>query len=443
MTEDPRPPTAEATDRPDAESSEEHGQRATWLELFFDLVVVVAMAQLVHHLRAEPTWVGLAEFALLYTAVWMSWTSFMLYANVAAERTRRRTMLVAMAGIAVMAATIPDATADSATAFAVAYIVVRFLASGSWQRTQTALLDWTAAQTGGGVVLWVVAFWFDPPTQQYLWAAGLAVDLVGSILTGRDPESRLERVNLQHRRQWEHRAAGRATRLSRDPGGSQFLPPAPPTIRLARLNVGHLGERLGLFVIIVLGEAVAQVVMAVSDLTWSRAHAVAAAAGFGLLVGLWWLTFQYGFAAAPYVRLVGLPPRLNLPIHLLTTAAIGVLAAGLGGVVVAPDETVPDGIRWLLCGGLAAYFLITAVGGIAARAPVHWILLWALPTVLGPIVLAAFGKGLAGWVCTMILVVMVLWQTGYDWTHQHVREWRDRRHDSHEGRDGRDSVRSR
>ena len=47
-----------------------------------------------------------------------------------------------------------------------------------------------------------------------------------------------------------------------------------------------------------------------------------------LLVLLWLLTFSYGFASAPGVRLGDLAPRFGLPLHLLSTLGILLLASG-------------------------------------------------------------------------------------------------------------------
>ena len=66
----------------------------------------------------------------------------------------------------------------------------------------------------------------------------------------------------------------------------------------------HLEERLGLFVIIVLGESVAALVLTAAQTPWTRDFIGTSIAGFLLLVLLWLLTFSYGFAAAPGVRRV-------------------------------------------------------------------------------------------------------------------------------------------
>ena len=51
----------------------EHRQ-VTFLELFYDLVYVVIIAQLSHALAEHISWVGLAGFAFLFVIVWWAWT---------------------------------------------------------------------------------------------------------------------------------------------------------------------------------------------------------------------------------------------------------------------------------------------------------------------------------------------------------------------------------
>ncbi|WP_345353796.1 low temperature requirement protein A [Actinoallomurus liliacearum] len=43
------------------------------LELFYDLVVVVLVAQAAHHLAGHLTWRGLGEFAAVFALVWIAW----------------------------------------------------------------------------------------------------------------------------------------------------------------------------------------------------------------------------------------------------------------------------------------------------------------------------------------------------------------------------------
>lgn len=79
-------------------------ERVGWLELFFDLVVIAGIALLSHDLHADESLAGLGLFVLIYGAIWMTWVSVVLYADVAGARTRTRTVLIAMVLVAVMAA---------------------------------------------------------------------------------------------------------------------------------------------------------------------------------------------------------------------------------------------------------------------------------------------------------------------------------------------------
>jgi len=75
---------------PGAAAEEPRERHASWLELFFDLVVIAAVAQLADRLHGDPSLVDVGLAVVLYVAVWLAWTSFMLYANVSATRRASR-----------------------------------------------------------------------------------------------------------------------------------------------------------------------------------------------------------------------------------------------------------------------------------------------------------------------------------------------------------------
>ena len=222
---------------------------------------------------------------MLYYAIWSVWVSFTLYANVSAQRTRQRAMLTAMFGIAVMAAAVPRAVHEQEQIFAIAYVACRLLAAASWRGTGAILTSWPAAQAGAGLVPWVVSIWVDTPARYWLWGLGVLADIVVSALQSRNPGQIFARYR-NRAEQMKERYADRPDRLRR-----------VPDVVEARLDTSHLGERLGLFVIMVLGEAVAQVVN-VAGADWSRTLWWDVLAGFGLLVCLWWLTLEYGSTGA-------------------------------------------------------------------------------------------------------------------------------------------------
>jgi hypothetical protein len=49
------------------------------LELFYDLAVVVLVAQAAHRLAGHLTWRGLGEFTVVFTLVWIAWANGSLH----------------------------------------------------------------------------------------------------------------------------------------------------------------------------------------------------------------------------------------------------------------------------------------------------------------------------------------------------------------------------
>src|SRR3982751_5319244 len=62
----------------DANMGERH---ASWLELFFDLVFVLAVAEVARTLAGHSDSGGLLKYAALFVPVWWSWVGFTFYAD--------------------------------------------------------------------------------------------------------------------------------------------------------------------------------------------------------------------------------------------------------------------------------------------------------------------------------------------------------------------------
>jgi hypothetical protein len=86
---------------PEAARVERH---ASWAELFFDLVAVAGVSALADVLGSGLDGAAVGLYALLFLAFWLSWTTFMLYSNVAAGQTRVVRLMIGMFGLGVMAA---------------------------------------------------------------------------------------------------------------------------------------------------------------------------------------------------------------------------------------------------------------------------------------------------------------------------------------------------
>jgi len=390
-------------------------ERIEWLELFFDLVVVAAVAVLSDALRDDPTWGGLGIFVVTYGAVWFAWVSVVMYADVAAELTRVRTVVVSMFLLAVMAAASPGHAGHRANAFAAAFLLVRLFAARGSLSTGRLMTSWPLLQFGSFTIPWVVSFWVPVPGKYVLWGVALLFELTLVLVRGEQVAQ--HGIDQFHERQdrYQRSRAGRPE----ERGRSREL----PELQEVGVDREHLDERLGLFLIIVLGEAVAALVLTAARTEWDRAFVSSSVASFVLLVLLWLLTFSYGFASAPGVRLGDLAPRFGLPLHLLTTTGILLLGVGLGEVA-ATGEHLHGLILWLTCGGLALHALASGVAGLLGGTGRFWLLTCALPTVAFPLVVAGVAAsledGLRNPLLIWLLALPLFWQFLYAQRHSEL-----------------------
>src|SRR6266853_3219605 len=96
------------------------------LELFYDLAVVVLVAQAAHHLAGHLTWRGSGEFAAVFTLVWIAWTNGSLHHELHGhdDARARSTFLLQILVLAAMGAFIPEAGGARGAAFALAAAVL-------------------------------------------------------------------------------------------------------------------------------------------------------------------------------------------------------------------------------------------------------------------------------------------------------------------------------
>lgn len=91
------------------------------LELFYDLVVVVLVAQAAHHLAGDLHWHGLGLFAAVFALVWIAWFNGTLHHELhGREDARGRSMFLLQILVLVpLGAFIPEAGGARGVAFAV------------------------------------------------------------------------------------------------------------------------------------------------------------------------------------------------------------------------------------------------------------------------------------------------------------------------------------
>jgi low temperature requirement protein LtrA len=380
--------------------SERH---ASWAELFFDLVAVAGVATLAHVLGSGLDAAALGLYTLMFLSFWLSWTTFMLYGNVAAGRTRVVRLLTGMFGLGVMAASVPgvahtvlghEGGVRALNVFAIAYVATRVFGSQSWRRGEL-LLDFPVVQHPVGLLPWFVSIWVDEPWKLALWTVGIGIDLlVVLVFSG---SGIIERVRTAHpARATTRRRPARAVR-----------PDA--VIQGVSVDAAHLSERLGLFVIIVLGESVVQIVDAAGDARYDFGLLIGGVASFVLLAGLFGLSVVFGYAGLPHLRAGRIPARAALGLHCLVTGVVATVAVPLAQVVEHGSDPLSDPQRLLLCGAIAAYFTLgVATGVVSHSSDLHRTISRIVTGIVAPLLLGLLAAGISGRTLVIYLAVVVL-----------------------------------
>jgi len=300
-------------------------RRASWLELFLDLIFAGAVGQLAGVLQYHPTLGMLVRFAMIFTPIWWLWIQLSFYADrhESDDAAYRGTFLAAMLLCVALAVSAPRAVAGDTAGFVVAFVLLRGLLLLLYARARRYLpaTRWLYGRFliffGAGGVLWLASLAVATPLRYAFWGAGLLTDAVGAL--------------------------------------AMLIPG-----RYVPLNSAHLTDRFKIFVLIVLGESVIRLISAATLRPWSVPLAVVLAAAMITLAALWlaWLTAagRDGLHSAPSIAGFA---AVNLPI----VAGIAAASAGLHMAILAADgaTTIGIGPRAALYGGVSVCLAATAI----------------------------------------------------------------------------------
>src|SRR6478672_6328834 len=168
------------------------GERVTPLELFFDLVFVLAITQCTALMSNHPTWSGLAQGLLVLAMLWWAWTGYSWLTSVLdpEEGAVRLIIFGAIAALLIVSLCVREAFGELALVFALAYGAVRvahiglfMLASPDDDALRHSVLG-LGVSTTIAVSLLTVASFFDGFTQGAIWVLALALDMGGPFLVG-------------------------------------------------------------------------------------------------------------------------------------------------------------------------------------------------------------------------------------------------------------------
>ena len=357
------------------------GRRASYLELFFDLVFVVAIAQLAHELTVDHSLQGFGVFAALYLPVFLAWQGFSFYADRfdTDDVVFRLVMFTAMLAIAALAIQIPDVAHGDSTGFVLAYVALRSLMVGLYLRSYRhvpearPLIVRYSWEYSLAIAIWVASLAFESPIRYVLWGVAIA---------------------------WELSIPTLARRL----------------FTAIPVHSSHVPERLALFTIIVLGEAIVVVALGTAGSDWKGSSGVVAGLGFAIAAAVWWVYF----GAGGEVTLTHSPADIIVftHAHIPLLAALTAMSAGIAlAIEQASSDQLDAGSRWALAGGAALYLACVTA---AQRASVQGVLAGTVPAraigVSALVILALVGGELDPLVFTALtavalvsLVVFKLW----------------------------------
>jgi low temperature requirement protein LtrA len=302
-------------------------ERVTPLELFFDLVFVLALTQCTTLIAHDATWEGMLKGLLVLGMLWWSWVGYAWLTSVVdpEEGAVRLAIFVAMGAFLVAALCVPGAFGSDALLFACAYAVVRtahivlfMLASREDPALRQSVIGLAGSTAVGSGLLFAAAF-TSGALQLAVWGLALLLDAGGPLLFGQD--------------------------------GWKLVPE-------------HFAERHGLIVIIALGESIVAIGVGAKA---SIDAGVVLAGLLGVAVGaaLWWVYFDVTAIVARR-RLAkaaegrernGVARDSYSYLHFPMVAGIALIAVGLKRTIVHVDEPLNIVSAAALLGGAALYLL--------------------------------------------------------------------------------------
>jgi low temperature requirement protein LtrA len=237
-------------------------RRATWLELFFDLIFVVALSDAgeilgeTHDGHIAPE--QFLHFVLVFLPLWWIWAGHTIYANRfdTDSRQHRLSTLLIMFLLIVISAQILGARNHDDYAWAVAcYCGARLIIAAMYFVSRRKHNDpgGFATQVGTvfsiGAAISLSSILLEPPWSYLVFYAGIVFDMAALVLFNQ--------------------------RLQGVPAHTQ-----------------HMVERVGLLTIIMLGESVLSIAAALADITWNQSNIIAAVSGFAMVSAIWWIYYD-------------------------------------------------------------------------------------------------------------------------------------------------------
>jgi len=331
-------------------SSPDEEAHASKLELFYDLVFVLAVTQVSHLLLDDLTWNGAWRSLLVLLVIWWAWNYTTWVTNMLDPESIvvRLLVLAIMFASLVMAVAIPHAFGSRALMFAGAYVAIQvgrtaFLAfvvagRGSPERAPAAnILTWFVVSGG----FWLAGAFASGTSRMTLWVIAIAIDYLAPLVFYRVPGR--PRLDGQA---WD-------------------------------VETSHFAERFQLFIIIALGESIVVTGATTSDLELNTARFAAFGLAFLSTVAFWWLYFDF-VAPIAQRRLALAEESMTLArdgytyLHVVIVAGIIVTAVGDEIVIAHPLDRLAAPELVAVVAGPAIYLLGHVLFRLRMAGSVSW-----------------------------------------------------------------------
>lgn len=301
------------------------------LELFFDLVFVFALTQVVSLVVHDLTLAGVLRGALVLALMWWAWTNWTWTTNVVdlEPRVIRVAVLASMLGVFGMAFAVPTAFDGDGAWLAFGYVLVRVIAAAVFVYGSRhdpvelrAVVSYLPVSLGATAIV-LVGGLVGGGALQWIWLGALTLELISTGF------------------------AGRAT---------------------WKVDAGHFAERHGLILIIALGEGIIAVGIALEEFRIDGSLALQLAVGLAGVCAMWWAYFdrlqevmETALRQADAQETGRIARDVYSLLHYPMIAGIVLLAVALEEAFLHPDDPMKAVVANIFVAAIGLYLLAQAV----------------------------------------------------------------------------------
>jgi low temperature requirement protein LtrA len=329
-------------------------KKVTWLELFYDLLFVAAVATATHVLlHVEKGFIHpeyLLKFALIFIPIWWAWTGQTMFINRFGQDFlhQRIFMIFQMFFVLIMISSLSVDFDQYYFSFLIGYIGLRALTSIQYLVVQNfekgdrkKVARFLGIRFGIGIFISFLSIFFDSWIRYAVLYAGIIVDMILPII------------------------------------GHKYLVKVPP-------NTAHLLERFALLTLILFGESVISILAVVQPQKGEWDSILFSIMTFVLIISMWWQYFE------------NVEKKVNKSIqragqtivygHLFILMSLSMIAASIKLMFL--HEVQYTFILYFVFGSVLLYFIATTIVFHQYRFEQHRLKIYHLGLFLG--ILAVF-----------------------------------------------------